>query len=159
VRQIERVEFGDGGQAPIVASMTRIAAAADGWINLVPVIEADDEPPLPLRFFTLFSGNGVGVTMCTWVPGTRDRRGPVLPSLGIAHLTGRRVVAALASVEVPVPGTWSVEQDHPRRGLVLRVPLDEPHEEVLSWALRAVAALVPDPIRRWRADIHLPASA
>ena len=139
--------------------MNRLAGAEDGWINLVPRIADIDERPTSLRLFTLFSGNGTGVTMCTWVPGSHDRRGRTQPSLGITHVTGRRVVAELRALEVPVSETWIVEQDHPRRGLVLRVPLDEPNEAVLAWSMCAVAALASGPIRRWQADIHLPATS
>jgi hypothetical protein len=59
-----------------------------------------------------------------------------------------------------VPEGWTVEQDHPRRGLVLRPPLDAALAGVLSWTLRAVSALsVTQPSRGWRADVYLPLSA
>ncbi|HUZ19542.1 MAG TPA: hypothetical protein VMU75_03105 [Acidimicrobiales bacterium] len=140
--------------------MTRLAGAGDGWINLIPKIADDDEKPTSLGFFTMFGGGGSGVTMCTWVPGSPDQRGHNQPSLGITHVTGHRAAGELQALGVPIPKTWLVEQDHPRRGLVLRVPPDEPHEQVLAWALRAVGALsVPRPIRGWRAEIHLPATS
>ncbi len=154
------MEFSADELTQIVACMARLAGAGDGWINLIPKITDDDERPTSLGFFTLFGGGGTGVTMCTWVPGSHDQRGRNQPSLGITHVTGHRVVAELQSLAVPIPETWLVEQDHPRRGLVLRVPSDEPHEQVLAWALRAVGALrTPRPIRGWRADIYLPATS
>jgi hypothetical protein len=40
---------------------------------------------------------------------------------------------------------------------VIRVPAEEPHDEVLMWAMRATAALsAPLRITGWRADIYLP---
>jgi hypothetical protein len=158
LRQIERIDFSVDKLTRITAHMARLATAGDGWINLIPTLTDDEEVPTSLGFFTMLSGGGSNVTMCTWIPGRLDPRGQSQPSLGINHVTGRRAVAALRSVGVPVPETWFVEQDHPRRGLVVRLPADEVHEEVLVWAIRAVGALgTPGPIKGWLADIYLPA--
>ena len=141
--------------------MAQLAAAGDGWINVVlRMSEEDDEKPTSLGFMTLFGGGGPGVTMCTWIPGAKDHNSPTKASLGISHVTGHRAVAELAARSTTVPPTWIVEQDHPFRGLVLRIPPDESNEQVLTWALRAVRALgTPRPIRGWRADIYLPLSS
>jgi hypothetical protein len=153
------VEFNPDELTTIVASMARLSGAGDGWINLVPKMTEDDDRPTSLGFLALFGGS-TGITMCTWIPAGDDKRARNQATLGISHMTGRRAVAELGSLAIPVPETWFVEQDHPRRGLILRVPSDEPHEPVLVWALRAVTALsAPRPVRRWRADIYLPASA
>jgi hypothetical protein len=140
--------------------MERLAAAADGWINLAPRFTDDDDEddrPTSIGFLTLVGGGSLGVTMSTWIPEITNRRRRVQPSLGIAHVTGHRAIAQLVALAVPVPDTWRVEQDHPRRGLVLRLPSDESNEHVLVWALRAVGALsAPRPIRDWRADVYLP---
>jgi hypothetical protein len=157
-RQIERVHFNPTGLKGILERMSRLESAGDGWINLVPeTSEEDEERPTSLGFFTLFGGGATGVTMCTWVPGSLDQVGRRQPSLGITHVTGHRAVTELATRELPVPETWVVEQDHPYRGLVLRLPFEESNERVLNFALQAVRALgTPSPIRRWRADIYLP---
>jgi hypothetical protein len=156
-REVEQVEFSGDKPAQIVAWMDRLAGAGDGWINVVPKMNEDDERPTSLGFFTLFGGGGLGVTMCTWIPAPGSERDSMHTSLGITHLTGQRAFARLTSLGVPVPPTWVVEQDHPRRGLVIRVPAEEPHDEVLTWAMRATAALsAPLRITGWRADIYLP---
>jgi hypothetical protein len=158
LRQVERVPFSVEQHGQILAWMAQLSEAGDGWINLIPGIGDDDEKPTALGFFALFSGGGTGVTLCTWIPAREERHGPARPSLGITHVTGHRAAAALASLAVPIPATWLVEQDHPRRGLVLRLLPEEPHEQVLLWALRAVAALsAPRAIRGWHADVYLPA--
>jgi hypothetical protein len=96
--------------------------------------------------------------MITWIPGHADRRGAIGPKLGINHVSGHRAGATLVAADVPVPPAWTVEQDHPRRGLILRPPADEGNEQVMTWAMRAVAALsTPDRITSWRAEVHLPA--
>ncbi len=159
LRQVEQVAFSVDELTQIVACMERLAGAEDGWVNLIPRIADNDERPTSLGFFTLFGGGTIGVTMCTWIPGSHNRRGYIKPSLGITHVTGRRVFAELHSLAVPIPETWFVEQDHPRRGLVLRVPSEEPHEQVLVWALRAVEALSTRRLGRWRADIYLPVTS
>lgn len=160
LRQIERVPFRVDQHAEIVAVMARLTGAGDGWINLIPRIGDDEEKPTSLGFFALFSGGGTGVTMCTWIPESEDRHGSIRSTLGITHVAGRRAAGKLESLAVPIPESWFVEQDHPRRGLVLRVPSEETHERVLVWALLAVAALsAPRPIRGWQADIYLPAAS
>lgn len=137
--------------------MARLSAAGDGWINLLPKIADDDDRPTALRFFTLFSGGGTGITMCSWIPGRDARGGRSESRVGITHVTGRRVKAELVELATPVPKDWFIEQDHPRRGLVLRVPDRAPLEEVLEWALRATQALsAPPAIQGWRADVYLP---
>ncbi|HEY5271855.1 MAG TPA: hypothetical protein VIJ34_01330 [Acidimicrobiales bacterium] len=138
--------------------MTQLATAGDGWINLIPrMSEEDDDQPTSLGFMTVFGGGGPGVTMCTWIPGTKDHDAAAQSSLGIEHVTGHRAVNELAARNTSVPKSWTVQQDHPFRGLVLRIPSEESNEQVLAWALRAVRALgTPRPIRGWRADIYLP---
>jgi hypothetical protein len=157
LRSIEQVHFGVDELTQVVARMTRLTSAEDGWINVIPKINDNDEKPTSLGFLTLLGGGGPGVTMCTWVPAYHGRRGLMRPSLGITHVTGHRVFADLHRLAVAIPETWFVEQDHPRRGLVLRISSDEPHEQVLEWALRALSALnSPQLIRAWRADVYLP---
>jgi hypothetical protein len=156
-RQIERVDFRADDGAAIAARMAHLAGAGDGWINFRPKLNDRDQAPTPLRFMTLFSGGGTGVTMCTWIPGSHDRGEPNPARLGISHLVGRRVARGLATLDLAVPASWFVEQDHPRRGLVVRIPYDEPNEQVLDWAIRVVRALSAPPTPdAWRADVYLP---
>jgi hypothetical protein len=76
-------------------------------------------------------------------------------SLGIQHSTGPKVVARLASLDLPLPQGWRWQQDHPRRGLVVRVPADVAHAVQLDWLLRAGAALSIVPLTgEWEARIR-----
>ena len=84
LRQIERVEFSPDELTQIVADMNWLAAAGDGWINLIPQIADVEERPTSLGFFTLFGGSGSGVTMCSWIPGSSDSGARVRRSLGVA---------------------------------------------------------------------------
>ncbi len=141
----------------VVSSMDKLAAAGDGWVNLLPGLAENETRSSSLGFLTLFSGGSIGVTMCTWIPAGDGERTDRRASLGITHITARRVVARLEALGLPVPAGWLVEQDHPRRGLVLRLPAGEPAEGVLAWAMAAVEALIaPRPIMNWDADVYLP---
>jgi hypothetical protein len=135
--------------------MRHLAASQDGWINVLPTDEARDDGPPRLGFLALFGGGSSGVTMCTWIPGSLEHHGNALPSLGITHNQARRVVAKLQSGAAAIPDGWRVEQDHPRRGLIIRLPPDEAPEKVLAWGIRAVGVLSSStaPVK-WVADVY-----
>jgi hypothetical protein len=157
-REVEQLLFAAGAPATVVAQMDRLARAGDGWLNLLPVSDDGDERPTTLRFWALLGGSDSGATMLTWIPSRADRRGTAPQTLGISHPGGYRAAPTLASADVRVPPTWTIEQDHPRRGLIVHPPAEEAPETVLTWAMRAVEVL--DTSRRhtsWRADVHLPA--
>jgi hypothetical protein len=114
-----------------------------GWVNLRPAIDPDDAPPDPSSgLFALFGARGPVVPLCTWNPGER--------SAGIEHGTGPKVARRL---EIP-PG-WRVAQDHPRRGLVVVVPLGTGDDEALHWLIAAGTLLCPVPTTgTWVAEIR-----
>jgi hypothetical protein len=159
LREVKRLRFYTDALEPVVAFMDQLVDAEDGWINLVPPRENGEEPPTDLRFSALFSGGGTGITMITWIPNRSSRRRAVGQTLGITHRIGHRAVATLAAGGAGVPAAWKVEQDHPRRGLLVHPPAHEATEPVLTWALRAVDVLeAPRRLTSWWADVHLPAS-
>ena len=54
-----------------------------------------------------------------------------------------------------MPDRWKVVADHSKRGLVLWVPIDIPHREVLAWTCAATRALTRVPLTdQWRVAIH-----
>lgn len=114
-----------------------------GWVNLRPAIDPDDDPGEPSSgLFALFSARGPAVPLCTWHPGER--------SMGIEHGTGPKVARRL-----DLPPGWRVAQDHPRRGLVVVVPLGVPDAEALAWLVEAGTQLCPVPTTRtWVAEVH-----
>ena len=115
-----------------------------GWINLQPDVDEDDVPPSGSALFGLFSTRGPVVPLCTWHPGER--------SAGVQHGTGPKVTS-----RIDVPAGWRVVQDHPRRGLVVRVPPDVPNLDVLRWLIQVGSALCPVPAREhWLAELHAP---
>ncbi|MGH9092917.1 MAG: hypothetical protein ACRDZR_16295, partial [Acidimicrobiales bacterium] len=91
-----------------------------------------------------------------WMPARHGRRARGV-TLGIMHQRGRRAVAQLEAVGIPLPEGWRVRQDHNRRGLIVLPPEWAPHAEVLAWALRAGAALAAAPLTgSWQARVYEP---
>jgi hypothetical protein len=157
-RPVDRLAFNTDDLEPVVSWMDRLARAQDGWINLLAETEDSDNARSPrLGILALFGGGSSGVTLGTWIPGGLQHHGSALPSLGITHNLARRVALQLHEGPIGIPDSWRVEQDHPRRGLILRIPAEEANDTVLRWALRALSALtIPPPPPRWRADVHRP---
>jgi hypothetical protein len=157
IRCIERFEFVPSEPSRTLEYMAQLAGAKSGWINFLPGIANEEEvPPAPTGLAAFFGMGTPGNLICTWVPSGQDRRGLDPMRLGIMHSRGGRVAADLRSYGVPIPETWGIEQDHPRRGLVLRVPPDDPYALVLDWALRAGAVLCYVHLTgTWQAEVHL----
>lgn len=151
----QELEFRPEDPGVVVAHMERLSARHHGWLNLQPGIRDEDAPPPPTSLGLIFAVSTHEVPVCTWVPGRVGRHGVEPDSIGIEHATGTRVVARLAGLDVPVPEGWRWTQDHPRRGLVLRVPAGTPCAEQLAWLLRAGTALSAVPLTGdWRALVY-----
>lgn len=128
------------------ADVDSVASRLDvhSWVNLQPEIEADDAPPEGGGFFGIFSARGPLIPLCTWHPGER--------SAGVQHGTGPKVAP-----RIDVPAGWRVVQDHPRRGLVVRVPAGVSDTEVLRWLVDAGTRLCPVRMGdQWVAELHRP---
>jgi hypothetical protein len=121
----------------VVAEMDRLGTAHAGWINFFPEPLEDEEPDAPDGLGGLFSASGPEIPVCTWTAGKVGDR----ESIGIEHASGTKAVTRLANLAVPVPEGWRWQQDHPKRGLVIRPPLDTSHSEQLHWLLEAGRAL------------------
>ena len=148
------IEFTPPGDDAVVAAMGELIEARHGWITLRPGIHPDDEPPPRTLFGAIFSGGGPPVPVCTWVAPEAKQK-PPHPEIGILHQAGPKAERRLRDAGVPVPDRWVVLSDHPRRGLVVAVHPEAPHDEVLAWLLRAAAALTRIPLTgSWKASIH-----
>jgi hypothetical protein len=153
---VEAFEFSPDDPDAVVAQMDRLAAAHQGWINLNPGVHEEDVPPQPVGLGSLFTGTVHEIPICTWVPGAVGRKGIERDSLGIQHNTGTKVVARLATLDLPLPPGWRWQQDHPRRGLVVRPPVEVSHADQLSWLLRAGTVLSKVPLTgQWEARVRL----
>jgi hypothetical protein len=128
------------------ADVEAVASALDarGWVNLRPDVAEEDAPPEASSVFGIFGARGPVIPLCTWHPGER--------SAGVQHATGPKVVR-----RIDVPAGWRVVQDHPRRGLVVRVPPETSDTMVLRWLVDVGTRLCPVPMRdEWVAELHQP---
>ena len=125
-------------------------APGTGWIILQPGFDPEDATAVGAALGA--SIRGATAVKCSWVPAERARRRPDYVALGLEHGAGPKVARRLSELGVAIPEPWAVIQDHPRRGLVVAVPLAERHRDVLDWLLRAGDVLTSLPLTgEWRA--------
>ncbi len=151
---IEILEFEPGAEGPVVEVMEQLADGS-GWLTLDPALDERFPPPQQSPLGKLLSGRGPAVPRGNWVPADLHRRRPEPVSIGILHATGAKSVERLAEKDVEVPERWRVVSDHAKRGLVIWVPIDIPHVDVLRWTCTATRALTRVPLESgWRAAVH-----
>ena len=152
----ETVTFTPEEPSPALAQMDRLAAAHRGWINFVPDVREEDMPDPPVGLASLLAGTVHDIPVGTWVPGKLTRGGVECDTLGLQHNAGTRTAARLRTLGVAVPDGWRPEQDHPRRGLVVRVAAGAGHADQLAWLLEAAAALSTVRLTgTWQATVRL----
>ncbi|HUC04355.1 MAG TPA: hypothetical protein VL961_03090 [Acidimicrobiales bacterium] len=157
-REVEKFEFAPPSDERVCQALEVVVAAGDGWINLLPGVNIDEEEasarPSP---FAIFSNRQPPVTMCTLVPPRAARRTVEGVTVGIMHPTGRKAAERLADGGVPVPRGWRVTQDHARRGVVVKAPPGAADAEVVAWAIAAGTCLCRvEMTGQWQAVVYLP---
>ena len=153
---VETVEFDVSDPHAVVARMEGLHTTRDGWVNLRPGIDPEDEPPRPSPLAALFGTQAHPVPMCTWIPGRAGRNGIAPDKVGVIHDHGAKVAGYLARRGVALPDGWKLVQDHPRRGLVAELPPDAEPAGVLEWLMEAASALSAVALTGdWRAEFHL----
>ncbi|HEX4161909.1 MAG TPA: hypothetical protein VHZ05_05390 [Acidimicrobiales bacterium] len=156
-RETRTIEFTPPDLGGVGDELAALRGAGDGWVNLMPglVDEADINPPAGL--FAFFGTRQPPVTMATVMPARHDKRDTEGMSVGLMHPTGAKAIARLAEAGVAVPQGWSVSQDHPRRGLVLRTAPDTFPADIVAWCVQAGTALcMVDMTGQWQAVVYLP---
>jgi hypothetical protein len=150
----EEIEFLPDQLGPVLTRMDALTAAASGWVNVRPIIEEEHQPPPPGPL-SIFGGSIHKVPTATWMPGKVERSGSMAATrVGLQHAGGPRVVAKLRELGLALPEGWRVVQDHPRRGLVAKLPAGADDAKVLGWLIRAAGALCAVPrTGRWRAEV------
>ncbi len=151
----EQLEFEVGEYAGVAGRISEREAAGSGWVNLRPVI-AEEDLPEPPGFFAIFGNSAHRVPTGTWVAGKRLPDGTAKRStVGLQHSTGPRVARRLAELGLPLPEGWTVVQDHPRRGLVAKLPEGASSLVTVEWLVRAGTVVCAVPVTgRWSADVH-----
>jgi hypothetical protein len=135
----------------IVAVMGELAEAKRGWVNIRPNVDPDTVPPQGrLR---VFSVQGPHVPVATWALPEEKQR-PQYISIGLQHPAAERAKQVLARTSLLVDPRWRVLADHPRRGIVIAVPMDEDRSTVLNWLLRAAQIMCRLPFDGWKASVY-----
>ena len=150
------VPFRPGRLDEVVAVMDELTDAHAGWVNFQPAVDVDDLPSSGGGFFGLFGGKGPDVPLGTWIPATAPKRGrPDPPKIGLQHGAGSRAKPKLIELGHPVPDGWVILQDYVKKGLVIAIPPDVPHGDVLLWLLGAARLLSSIPLTGdWRAEVY-----
>lgn len=156
-RRVDRFEFSPADLSRLLAAAAWLSAHRDGWINLLPGVEAESETVEAPGLFSIFGSTAQRVSMCTWMPPGRGRRALDEVTLGIMHPRGSRVLPDLATRGLGLPPGWRVWSDHPRRGLVVKIPAAADDAEVLGWAIGAGGELCGAPLTgSWQAEVYQP---
>jgi DNA-binding transcriptional LysR family regulator len=141
-RDVDTFEFTPPDLDRVTGYLEHLSEAGQGWINLLPGVESNKQPP---------------VTMGTLMPPRPARRSVDGITVGLLHPTGSKAVARLAEAGVALPPGWLVRQDHARRGLVVLARLGAPEAEVVGWAVQAGTTLCREPMTgEWQAVVYLP---
>jgi hypothetical protein len=143
----------DDDRSPLVAVMDELLGTP-GWLNIDPAIREEHVPPAPGPIGLLFTGRGPWVPRATWVPARFGRR-PDPMSIGILHGSGPKAAERLVEKGVEIPDRWRVTSDHPKRGVVLWVPVEEVNATIADWICAAVQALTIVPLLpEWRVAVY-----
>ncbi len=156
-RSVDRFEFDPADLTRLLEAAAWLAAHRDGWLNLVPGVETTTEPVEGPGLFSMFGTEAQRVSMCTWMPPGRGRHAADEVTVGVMHARSTKVIPELTAAGLGIPAAWRVWGDHPRRGLVVKVPTAAADAEVLQWALAAGALLCGLPTTgSWRAEVYQP---
>lgn len=155
------VEFTRSDPAEVLAHMDELSQTLRGWINFQPNVDPEDVPGAGFNLLSVFSARGPAIPLATWMPGQHNRKGDATsPEIGIQHPAGSRAMPVLGARNINAPDGWTVLQDNPKRGLVLRLSPEVPHQQILTWLLDATTALCAYPLPdSWLAAVHTRQSA
>jgi hypothetical protein len=150
------VEFNRGDPSEVIDHMTRLSASLGGWINFQPNIDPEDVSGSGFNLLSIFSARGPAIPLATWMPGLHTRKGEATPpEIGIQHPAGSRAIPVLRTREIDLPDGWRPIQDHPKRGLVVRLPAAVSPNAILRWLLDAATALCAYPLPdSWLAAVY-----
>ncbi|HTU39131.1 MAG TPA: hypothetical protein VMF35_14130 [Acidimicrobiales bacterium] len=158
-RETKTIEFWPPELADVPAALASLRQAGSGWVNLLPGVDEEAAEPEPAAgLFAFFGNRAPPVSMATLMPAAKERRDQEGVTVGIMHPTGGKAVARLAEAGVTIPDGWMVQQDHARRGLLVRTTPAATEADIIEWSVRAGTELCrTDMTGQWRAVVYLPA--
>ena len=156
----QTIDFTDDDHAPVIAAMQRLSSAGHGsrWINIGPALSDEQAAHVPVRsgLAAWLSGRGPMVPMATWMPPAQSSS--QMAQVGVEHGTGANALRRLADEGLGLPTEWMTRQDHAKHGIVVDLPPDTDHGEIVTWLVAACRMLSPELAlgRRWQAIVHAP---
>ena len=142
---IDRIPVPFNRQHPekVLEHMNDLAARRDGrgWISFQPGVQGDAD--VNDGTFAIFSARGPMLPNGTWVPSHTRRRKTIPTTVGLEHPAGKDAVAQLKEAGILVPEGWTMQQDHPRRGLTFVVPDGDEPRVTVNFLTTAGAWLTP----------------
>ncbi len=113
--------------------------------------DPDELDPAALARPSIYSGRGRAAPLGTFVPGT----GGAAHQVGLQHGAGRRAAQQLRDAGVTFPAGARLVQDHPRRGLVVEIPLGTAAVAVAELLVQMASQLTVVPLgERWVVEIY-----
>ena len=154
-RPVQEISFSPEDMSEVYRHADAIAGTRNGWINIRPEVDPDDRPREPGPVSGIFAFYGPAVPVGTWIPGKNGRHGIEPDSVGLLHPRGQQLAKRLDDLGLARPPGWRVVQDHPRRGVVFRVPPNSDVHAILAWLVSACETLAAVPLTgRWIAEVH-----
>lgn len=146
-------EVSSDDHAALDDAITTVLTDRKGWVNVQPVA-SDDRPAERSGMFGILSPRIPDLALATLTPP--DARRPDEPALlGVQHPIPTRARAVLNDGGLVTPETWRLAQDAIRRGLILRVPVDESATTIAEWMLAATTLLTQRATAgRWAVTVH-----
>lgn len=140
---------------PVLEAMQSFTRQGKGWVNIQPEVSPDAVPATRSALTQYFRRNSPEASLGTWMPPPTDTPdGP--QHLGVQHALGARISPLLAEWHLELAEGWRRAQDSPRRGLLVTVPSDEPHETILRWLLDVtLLATVTETTGRWHVSLYV----
>ena len=112
------------------------------WVHIEPAVEEGQVHSSSI-FWRMFSSRGPVVPKFTWVP-SYDRKEQTVPAqVGLTHPVGTQAVKRLREFNVHIPTSWTLNQDHPKRGIVISLPEAYSQDEVVQFAVSSLQILSP----------------
>ncbi|HJM28134.1 MAG: hypothetical protein QF596_08950 [Acidimicrobiales bacterium] len=112
------------------------------WVNIEPDVDRESVHTGSI-FWRAFSSRGPVIPKFTWVSATTSKSSYQHAQVGLTHPTGNAVLERLKDFHVEIPQGWILEQDHPKRGLVLQLPNQYDAQAVIDFALSSIPVLSP----------------
>jgi hypothetical protein len=135
--------------APLARAVEQVLRRGRGWLNVQPDLDGVD--PRAVSRPSIFSGRGRTIPLGTFVPASGSG---MEHEWGMEHGAGKHAVQQLRDAGLTFPDGARLVQDHPRRGLVLAIPVSTSPTAIAELLVGAATQLTVVPVGdRWIAEV------